>query len=147
MPFLDAFIHEVLRVNCSASRIDRITTNDRNLDGIYLPKGTPIIIPIWALHMDPDNFEDPEEFRPDRFMPENRHLIKDYTYLPFATGPRNCIGRKLALMELKYCLVKMLSKFEFMACDKTKELDYYNPLIQLASMKHLTVRIKHRVTG
>ncbi|CAG2172970.1 unnamed protein product [Oppiella nova] len=132
-------------------RIERITTNARDLDGIYLPKDTPIIIPIWALHMDPDNFEDPEQFRPDRFMPENRHLIKDYTLLPFATGPRNCIGRKFAMMELKYCLVKMLSKFEFQACEKTKcpwiDTDVCIGVDEKLLLDRLSVRNRRRLSN
>ncbi|CAG2105097.1 unnamed protein product [Medioppia subpectinata] len=110
MPFLDAFIKEVMRVNCSVTRVDRIVTNDTYLEGIYLPKDTPIIIPIWALHIDPDHFPEPMEFKPERFLPDNIDTIKPYTYLPFATGPRNCIGYRFAVLELKYTLVKLLCR-------------------------------------
>ncbi|CAG2177049.1 unnamed protein product [Oppiella nova] len=144
MPFLDAFVKEIMRINCSVNRIDRITTNDTYLGGIFVPKGTVIIIPIWALHVDPDHFPDPMEFKPDRFMPHNENLIKDYTYLPFATGPRNCIGMRFALMEMKYTLVRLLRKYEFLACDETQDLDYFTPLVQIACMKQMKVRVKHR---
>ncbi|CAG2113588.1 unnamed protein product [Medioppia subpectinata] len=152
MPFLDAFIKEVMRVNCSVNRlvvsphvtIDRIAVNDTYLEGIYLPKDTPIIMPIWALHLDPDHFPEPMEFRPERFLPENLDNIKPYTYLPFATGPRNCIGSRFAVLELKYTLVKLLCRYEFVVCDETKETEYFNPLIQLASVKRMMVRIMHR---
>ena len=100
--------------------MERVTTDDYVLDGIYLPKDTPIIMPIWAVHMDEDNYDEPHEFRPERFLPENQHLIKDYTYIPFATGPRNCIGKRFALIEMKYSLVKLLLNFEFEACDETE---------------------------
>ncbi|CAG2102805.1 unnamed protein product [Medioppia subpectinata] len=76
---------------------------------------------------DPDHFADPYEFKRERFLPDNLDNIKPYTYLPFATGPRNCIGSRFAVLELKYT-------YEFVACDETKEMDYYNLLIQIASV-------------
>ncbi|CAG2109094.1 unnamed protein product [Medioppia subpectinata] len=128
MPFLDAFIKEVMRINCSITRIERHPTIDTHLEGIYLPKGTPIIIPIWALHLDPDNFSDPLEFKPERFLPENLDNIKPYTYLPFSTGPRNCIGLRFAILELKYTLVKLLCRYEFVPCNETKIFGTGKPL-------------------
>ena len=100
-------------------RIERITTTDCFIDNIYLPKDTVIVIPIWALHLDPDNFEEPDTFKPERFLPENQENIKDCTYMPFATGPRNCIGMRLALMEIKHFVVKILIKFRFEATQQT----------------------------
>jgi len=51
-----------------------------------------VLVPIYALHHDPDYFPDPEKFDPERFSDENRRNIKSCTYLPFGSGPRNCIG-------------------------------------------------------
>ncbi len=90
------------------------------LDNIYVPKDTIIVIPLWALHLDPDNFDEPNLFKPERFLTENEDSIKPYTYLPFATGPRNCIGMRFAQMEMKCSLVRILQNFEFVACDQTK---------------------------
>lgn len=49
-------------------------------------------IPVYSLHYDERYWTDPKEFRPDRFLPENRDQIKSGTFLPFGLGPRNCIG-------------------------------------------------------
>ncbi|CAG2113553.1 unnamed protein product [Medioppia subpectinata] len=136
MPFLDPFIKEVMRVNCLVTRyvvlphvfhlifLDRMLTKDTYLEGIYLPKGTSIVIPIWALHLDPDHFADSDDFKPERFLPENLDDIKPYTYLPFSTGPRNCIGMQFAVLELKYTLVKLLCRYEFVPCNETKDMDF-----------------------
>ncbi|CAG2106263.1 unnamed protein product, partial [Medioppia subpectinata] len=115
MPYLDAFFKEIMRFNCSVNRIDRIAENDCVLNGISIPKGTSIIIPVWALHLDADHYDEPNVFKPERFLPQNESRIKGYTYLPFASGPRNCIGRKFAEMEIKYFMVKILPLFEFKA--------------------------------
>ena len=51
-----------------------------------------IPIPVWSIHHDSKYWEEPYEFRPERFLPENKHKIHQYAYLPFGHGPRNCIG-------------------------------------------------------
>jgi Cytochrome P450 len=52
-----------------------------------------VLVPVYALHHDPDYFPDPEKFDPERFSDENKGNIKNFTYLPFGSGPRNCIGK------------------------------------------------------
>ncbi|CAG2114352.1 unnamed protein product, partial [Medioppia subpectinata] len=143
MPYLDAFFKEIMRFNCSVNRIDRIAENDCVLNGISIPKGTSIIIPVWALHLDADHYDEPNVFKPERFLPQNESRIKGYTYLPFASGPRNCIGRKFAEMEIKYFMVKILPLFEFKACDQTRNLDFYK-LIQTCTMKAMVVEVRLR---
>ncbi|PNF23402.1 Cytochrome P450 9e2 [Cryptotermes secundus] len=62
-----------------------------------LNPGDFVYIPVYALHHDPDYFPDPEKFDPERFSDENKGSIKACTYLPFGSGPRNCIGKKYLL--------------------------------------------------
>ena len=57
-----------------------------------LKPGDMVLVPIYALHHDPEYFPNPEKFDPERFSDENRGNIKNYTYLPFGSGPRNFIG-------------------------------------------------------
>lgn len=51
------------------------------------------MIPVFALHRDPEYYPNPDVFDPDRFTPENKKLRPPCTYLPFGDGPRNCIGK------------------------------------------------------
>jgi cytochrome P450 family 6 len=53
---------------------------------------TPVAIPVYALHHDPQHFPDPKRFDPERFSEENKQSRHRYCYLPFGEGPRMCLG-------------------------------------------------------
>lgn len=75
-------------------QLNRQVTKDYNIPDtdIVLKKGQAIWISNVAMHYDEEYFPDPEKFDPDRFSEENRGTIKNFTYMPFGEGPRNCIG-------------------------------------------------------
>lgn len=59
---------------------------------ITIEKGTTIMIPILGIQRDKEYFPEPDKFDPDRFNEENIGNIKPYSYIPFGSGPRNCLG-------------------------------------------------------
>jgi cytochrome P450 family 3 subfamily A len=61
-------------------------------EGLVIPKGVMIGVPAEGIHYDEKYYENPTKFDPERFTPENKAKRNPYTYLPFGTGPRNCIG-------------------------------------------------------
>lgn len=94
LQYLAACFDETLRLYPVFSILTREVMEDCTLPtGLHLDKGIRIHIPVYHIQRDPKNFKDPEVFCPERFLPENRHQIKPFTYLPFGEGPRTCIGR------------------------------------------------------
>ena len=94
LPYLNMVTYESLRMFSILPWLDRLAENDYHLLGtnIIIKKGTPVILPMRAVHMDPKYFSDPEKFDPERFSDENKKNIQPFTYFPFGEGPRNCIG-------------------------------------------------------
>ncbi|KAF5287030.1 hypothetical protein FQA39_LY16144 [Lamprigera yunnana] len=93
MKLLKQVIDETLRKYPPVQILNRKCVMNYKVPGsnFTIEKGTPIIIPLYGLHYDPQYFPNPEEFNPDRFNEENKQNILPYTYMPFGEGPRLCI--------------------------------------------------------
>lgn len=120
MEYLDCFVRESLRIFPPVATVDRHCDTDSEVNGIKLEKGSVVMVPVYSVHHDPDIWEDPEEFKPERFSKENRNSIHPAAWLPFGIGPRNCLGMRLAMMEIKFALVRMLQKYRFETCEETE---------------------------
>ncbi|CAG2112261.1 unnamed protein product [Medioppia subpectinata] len=147
LAYLDAVIAETLRLHTPTIKVGRNAIQDYPLadTGITIPKGQIIQIPIYAIHYSEEYYPNPEEFIPDRFLPENRHNIMPYTYLPFSAGPRNCIGMRFALMEMKVGLAHIIRRFKFVRSPQTEVPVTIVKNIPLKCAKSLTVGIESRV--
>ncbi|KAL3273890.1 hypothetical protein HHI36_015315 [Cryptolaemus montrouzieri] len=126
MTYLDMVVTETLRkwpINIATDRVvTKPYTIEPELPGeqpLHLEPNDNIMIPILAIHWDPQYYENPEKFDPERFSSENRKNIDPYTYLPFGVGPRNCIGSRFALLEMKAVFFYLLSYFEIVPVEKT----------------------------
>ena len=76
-----------------------------------MPAGAYITIPIYALHRHPDVWPDPERFDPERFNPNRTEPRHSYCYIPFAAGPRTCIGAGMAMLEIQLVIANLLPRF------------------------------------
>lgn len=89
--FLDIFISETLRKYPGGPFVTRGTKNDYRVPGtdIVIEKGLDVIIPIHAIHFDPEYYPNPHKFDPDRFRSDEKSIRDPITWLPFGNGPRN----------------------------------------------------------
>lgn len=143
---------ETLRKYPPAQVLIRVCTKDYTLpDGFKIQRGQRIMIPIIYLHVNPNIYPEPERFQPERFDPDSS--LHSCAFLPFGNGPRICIGKHLllciiafisskynfifimhflaamrfAMLEIKYCLAKLLMNYRFQINNKTKEPLTLNP--------------------
>lgn len=146
MQYLEAAINETLRFCCPVPRIERRAVREYKLGntGITVPKGMMVAVPAYAMHNNPEWYTNPEIYDPTRFLPENKSSIEPYTFLPFGAGPRNCLGRRFAMMEIKLCLISLLTHFRFRKCSSTKiPVQFYGGL-GLHRPKDVMIQIEER---
>ena len=87
----------------------RTTTKDTELGGVFIPKGTNVIISLYELHRNPKFWNEPDTFDPERFAPGTQlqhHVDKEKRelYAPFSSGSRVCIGKNLTLAQQRLFL-------------------------------------------
>ncbi|KAM9770202.1 cytochrome P450 4V8 [Menidia menidia] len=143
LKYLECVIKEALRLFPSVPFFARSLCDDCHIKGFNIPKGTNVIIITYALHRDPRYFPEPEEFRPDRFLPENSAGRPPYAYVPFSAGLRNCIGQRFALMEEKVVLASILRNFSVEACQGREDLRPVGELI-LRPEQGITIKLEKR---
>uniref|UniRef100_A0A672MVR3 unspecific monooxygenase n=1 Tax=Sinocyclocheilus grahami TaxID=75366 RepID=A0A672MVR3_SINGR len=120
MDYLEMAINESMRLLPTAPRLERSSKKTVELNGVTIPKDTLVGIPTYVLCRDPQLWESPDEFRPERFSPESKSEINQYAFLPFGLGPRNCIGMRFAQMIMKLLVVKLLQNFNMETCKETQ---------------------------
>ena len=147
LKYLDAVISEILRIYPPGASIQRETVCDHVLEidskSYRIPTRTILNIPTYTIHHNPAYFQNPETFDPERFMPDGKHEIIPYTYLPFGIGPRNCIANRFVLFQLKVCLAFLLQKYRFVRTEETDvPLDFSSSTIVLKAKRNV-VGIQH----
>ena len=106
--FTERFILETLRLFPSIPIVGRHVPEDMELLGYEVPAGTDVVFNIFALLRDPKYWPDPLAFDPDRFLPHRSEGRHPHCYLPFLAGPRDCIGKKYAMMQATTALVTVV---------------------------------------
>nr|ULR85477.1 cytochrome P450 [Spodoptera frugiperda] len=119
MKYLELVLKESMRLYPPVPLIERRITRDCEVGGLKLVKGTSVVLNIYQIQRQPDMFEDPLEFRPERF---EEALKNPFSFLAFSAGPRNCIGQKFAMMELKITISEIVKHFYILPVDETPQL-------------------------
>ena len=88
-----------------------------------IPKGDQVLVSPYVIHHNPKYFDNPGEFRPERFTAENERKLPKGAYVPFAAGARVCLGKAFAMMEARLILGTMVQHVDFEVAEDF-ELDF-----------------------
>ncbi len=111
LTYTSAVINESMRLHPPAYFVSREANEDDVIHGVAIKKNETVVQSIIAMHKHPDLWENPLEFKPERFLTPNEATRKYYH--PFGAGPRMCIGNNFALMEITLILAKMIYALDF----------------------------------
>jgi len=111
LPYTEMVLTESMRLYPPAYVLGRTALEDLDLGGYLVPKGATMLTSQWVVHRDPRWFDEPLEFRPERWTPEARASLPRYAYFPFGAGPRICIGEPFAWMEGALLLAAMARRW------------------------------------
>lgn len=120
MPYLNGAIYEALRLHPPVPYDTKVTEKETTyLDGTVIPAKTALIFAPQAVGRNPDKFPEPDAFKPERWIPFVQPSL--YEFPIFQAGPRFCLGKDMAQLEMKLLTVMLLQKFSFKI--KPGELD------------------------
>uniref|UniRef100_A0A1E1X3R4 Putative cytochrome p450 4c3-like protein n=1 Tax=Amblyomma aureolatum TaxID=187763 RepID=A0A1E1X3R4_9ACAR len=139
MKYMECCLKESQRLYPSVPFITRNCEQDVTIAGRKLPKGADIQIGIFNLHRDEEVFPKPEEFIPERFLPENVKGRHPFAFVPFSAGPRNCIGQRFAMMEEKVVIANILRNYKLVSLHHRDKIRVLAELV-LRPMNGLHVR-------
>jgi len=135
-------VNEALRLYPPGWVLSRRTIEADVLGGYPIPPGTNVLLPLYLLHRHPQFWEDPDAFRPERFAPGHETERTRFAYMPFAAGPRHCIGETLALYEMLMHLYLVARRYRLIYVpDKPLELEAQ---INLRTRHPLHMRLEAR---
>jgi len=171
LKFIEAVAYEALRLHPPAPILPKYAIQDHEINGLRIPAGTVITINANAVHRDPHYWEDPNAFKPSRFLsqdnddddkaaaelpspmpqspkspksplsplsPASRIKQHPFAFLGFSAGPRKCIGKNLAMLEIKTIVAMLLQRFSMklvpgqkIQADAITRLPKYGILVEL----------------
>jgi cytochrome P450 len=111
--FATQVIQEALRLYPPFWMVDREAVADDRVGETVIPGGSTVIVFVYGAHHASRAWDDPESFRPERFLKANEKLRTPFTYVPFGGGPRGCIGNHYAMLQILMILSDLLRKYDF----------------------------------
>jgi cytochrome P450 len=111
--YTEMVVTEAMRVLPPVYAFGREAVRPVTLGGYHIPAGATVIMSQWVMHRDPRYFEDPEQFRPERWADGLAKRLPRFAYFPFGGGPRLCIGNTFAMMEAVLILATMAQPYRF----------------------------------
>lgn len=142
LKYLKQVIEESMRCFPPAWIMGRRSIGSDVIDGYEIPGMTNVVMPIYVVHHDENIWENPYDFIPERFAPENIKDKHKFAYFPFGGGPRLCIGNNFAIQEMQIALIMILQRFNVEVDSSFKpELE---PLVTLRQKNEIYATVSKR---
>ena len=109
--YTDRVVKEAMRLYPPVWALVRNPIKDCEIGGYRVPAGATVLMSPWVMHRDPQHYDEPERFNPDRWLDERTTAAAKFTYFPFGGGPRSCIGSSFAMMEAVLVLATIAQRF------------------------------------
>ncbi|CAH1782100.1 unnamed protein product [Owenia fusiformis] len=127
MPYSEAAVLEILRYSTTTTlSLPHKTLCDTSVGGYKVPCGTMVWMNLWALHHDEKYFDEPYEFKVERFLDDDGKLLSAYerkSFLPFGIGKRECLGEAMAKLRMFLFVTSLLQKLDILPEDKNNPPD------------------------
>ncbi|KAF5477133.1 hypothetical protein F2P56_003805 [Juglans regia] len=123
LTYFQAVIKETFRLHPSTPlSLPRMASEDCEINGYHIPKGSTLLVNVWAISRDPEQWESPLEFRPERFLPgsSKAHVDvrgNDFEVIPFGAGRRICAGMSLGLRMVQLLTATLVHAFDWELAD------------------------------
>ena len=150
LPYFEATIQETMRLASLAPLgVPHKTIRDTTIDNFKIPKGTQVWFNHWAFHHDKRHWDEPDDFKPERWLDNEGKLVPGakLSYLPFGAGRRVCIGESLAKMELFLFLSSILYRYDIERALDGSLPDLEGILSVILSPKPFQVMLKRRLSS
>ncbi|KAF7833587.1 Flavonoid 3',5'-hydroxylase [Senna tora] len=128
LPYLQAICKETYRLHPSTPlSVPRVASQACEVDGYYIPKDTRLNVNIWAIGRDPNVWDNPLEFNPERFISGKSAKVSpngiDFELIPFGGGRRVCVGYRMAMVVIEHVLGTLVHSFDWKLPDGVKEIN------------------------
>ena len=133
LEYTEWVVLESMRLYPPAWAIARTAIETCEIGGYRVPRGTMILMLQWTVHRDPRWFDQPEEFRPERWAGDFQKTLPRHAYFPFGGGPRTCIGNTFSMVEAVMLLATLVQSFSFRLA----------PSLSLVLQPAITLRPEH----
>lgn len=144
MPYTRAFIHESHRFRTAVCQtVNYAVTKDVEFRGFTIPKDSQVIGNIWAVHHEAGYWQNPDEFRPERFIDEKGEFVEDSHVITYGFGSRSCFGRRASEIFHFHMLTSLVQRFKVTGHGNLPSLNESDPDLEIDPMPYQIV-VKER---